>query len=207
MTVAIVAAGTLDKKLLKKIRTTDFIVGVDRGAAWLLKQKVIPNVAIGDFDSISKNELQIIKKNVKKVIVHPQKKDATDLELAVDYAIKLKPKQVIIFGGIGTRLDHTIAAVHLLEKLLEKGINGKIIDEKNEIELIQQTHEVFPSHSYVSILPHTKKIVVSLSGFAYPLSRKELVRSSSRGISNEVVGKKAVIEVHEGIALVIKSRD
>lgn len=204
MNIAIVAGGKLLKQFLTEIQQADFIIGVDRGALWLLQQKITPDVAIGDFDSVTRKEFQKIKQKVKKVIEFSKKKAATDLELAVDYAIKQKSERVIIFGGIGTRLDHTIAAVHLLEKLTT---SGKIIDSRNEIELVRKALHVFPSHRYVSILPYTKKIVVSLSGFAYPLSRKELVRSTSRGISNEVVGKKAKIEVHEGIALVIKSRD
>lgn len=204
MNIAIVAGGKLQKRFLGEIHKADFLIGVDRGALWLLQNNVIPDVAIGDFDSVTKKEFQKIKQKVKKVFEFEKEKNATDLELAVDYAIGLKPKHVTIFGGVGTRLDHTIAAVHLLEKL---PTSGKIIDSRNEIQLVRKTLHIFPSHRYVSILPHTKKIIVSLSGFVYPLSRKELVRSTSIGISNEVVGKKAVIEVHEGIALVIKSRD
>ncbi len=210
LTIAIVAGGKLDKRFLKEIIRADRIIGVDRGAAWLLEQGVTPSVAIGDFDSVTKKELRAIKKIVKDVREEPpHPKYATDLELALDYALGLKPREVIIFGGIGTRLDHTIAAVHFLEKFLEKGINGKIIDERNEIILIRGKHSVL-GHSpyrYLSILPHTHKIVVSLTGFAYPLTRKELIRSTSRGISNEITGEEAWIEVHEGIALVIKSRD
>lgn len=207
MNITIVAGGKLQKRFLSEIQS-NFIIGVDRGAAWLLKQKVIPDVAIGDFDSVTKRELLQIKQKVQKIIREPpHPKYKTDLELAVDYAIGLKPRSVIIFGGIGTRLDHTIAAVHLLEKLLEHGVNGKIIDERNEIELIQEIHKIVPSHRYVSILPHSKKIVISLSGFAYPLTHMKLTRGTSRGISNEIIGDQAMIEVHEGIALVIKSRD
>lgn len=204
MNIAIVAGGKLLKQFLTEIQQADFVIGVDRGALWLLQQKITPDVAIGDFDSVTKKEIQFIKQKVKKVIEFSQKKDATDLELAVDYAIKKKPKHVTIFGGIGTRLDHTVAAVHLLEKLIT---SGKIIDSRNEIQLVRKTLHIFPSHRYVSILPHTKKIIASLSGFSYPLKRKTLIRGTSRGISNEVIGKKAFIEVHEGIALVIKSRD
>ncbi|OGG24124.1 thiamine diphosphokinase [Candidatus Gottesmanbacteria bacterium RIFCSPLOWO2_01_FULL_43_11b] len=208
MNIAIVAGGKLQKRFFKKIRSADKIIGVDRGALWLVANKILPDVAFGDFDSVTKKDLKIIKQKVKKVIKYPQKKDATDLELAVDYAISLKPKKVVIFGGIGTRLDHTIAAVHLLEKFLKKGIAGNVIDGKNKMTLVKDSHAVSRSpHHYVSILPFTPSIVISLSGFAYPLTRKRLIRGTSRGISNVVIEKSAIIEVHEGIALVIKSRD
>lgn len=208
MNITIVAGGKLDKRSLKEITRADICIGVDRGAAWLLEHGVIPDVAIGDFDSVTQKDLQLIKQKVKKIIEFPKKKDATDLELAVDYAIGLKPKEVVIFGGIGTRLDHTMAAVHILEKLLKKRIHGRVIDGKNKMTLVKDLHAVSRSpHHYVSILPYTRSVVVSLSGFAYPLTRKRLIRGTSRGISNVVVEKSATIEVHEGIALVIKSRD
>ena len=209
MKIAIVAGGKLDKRFLKEISQADMRIGVDRGAWWLVQNKLTPDVALGDFDSVTKRQLQRMKTKVKKVLVFPPLKDATDLELAVDYAIRLKPKEVIIFGGIGTRLDHTMAAVHLLEKLLNKRIKGAIVDEHNEIVLVKDFYRMDKKqqYRYLSLLPHTQSVVVSLSGFAYPLVGVQLKRGTSRGISNELTGKRATIKVHEGMALVIKSRD
>ncbi len=209
LTVAIIAGGVLDKSLIRQIRRAQKIIGVDRGARWLIKNKLTPDVALGDFDSVTKRELLLIKKKAKKVLMFSAQKDATDLELAVDYSFRLKPKEVIIFGGIGTRLDHTIAAVHMLEKFLSKGIKAAIVDERNEIILVKDSYRVNKKqqYRYLSLLPHTQSVTVSLSGFTYPLVGIQLKRGTSRGISNELKRKSATINVHKGIALVIKSRD
>lgn len=207
--IAIVAGGTLDKRFLQEIMRADMRIGVDRGAAWLLKQKIIPDVAIGDFDSVTKRELQSLKKKVKKVIEYPQSKDATDLELAVDYVISLKPKQIIIFGGIGTRLDHTWAGIHLLLRLSSYNIYGYIVDNFNEICIVRRELRIkpFKSFRYVSIFPLIKDATVTLSGFRYPVERQTFIHGSTLGVSNEIVSTSANITVHEGIVLVVKSRD
>lgn len=208
-TIAIVAGGTLDKRFLPEIMRADMRIGVDRGAAWLLKQKVIPDVAIGDFDSVTKRELQSIKKKVKKVIEYPQSKDATDLELAVDYATRFKPKRVVIFGGIGTRLDHTWAGIHLLLRLSSYNIYGYIVDNFNKIFIVRRELTVKPSKifCYISIFPLIKDATVTLTGFRYPVERQTFIHGSTLGVSNEIVSESASITVHEGIVLVVKSRD
>jgi len=208
-TIAIVANGILHRSYLTKIRKAKFIIGVDYGALWLIKHHIVPDCALGDFDSVTKRELALLKKTVPKVKTFPSKKSATDIELAVNYAIRLRPEEVLILGGIGTRLDHTLAAVNLLGKLLAAGIRGRILDERNEILLVDGRYRVSKTepYRYISLLPYTQQTIVSLSGFAYPLSRGRLLRGTSRGISNEIIAETATIEVHEGLALVIKSRD
>lgn len=209
MDIAIVAGGKLIKRFLKEIQKGSRIIGVDRGAFWLLQNGVTPDIAIGDFDSVSKKELKHILDRVKNVMTFPKKKDATDLELAVDVAIRLKPKTVVIFGGIGSRLDHTFASIHLLEKFLEKNIDAKIIDAKNEMFLVAKEGALRKSkaHRYVSVHPITTKALVTLEGFLYPVKKKEFARSWTLGVSNEIKTKEAHITVHEGIVLVIQSRD
>jgi thiamine pyrophosphokinase len=208
-TVAIVAGGILDKRFLREIMRADMRIGVDRGAAWLLKQKVIPDVAIGDFDSVTKRQLQSLKQKVKTVIEYPQNKDATDLELAVDYAIGLKPKQVVIFGGIGTRFDHTWAGIHLLMRLSSYNIYGYIVDNFNEICIVRRVLRMKPLENfrYISIFPLIKNATVTLTGFRYPVERQTFMYGSTLGVSNEIIAKQARIEIHQGIVLVIRSKD
>ncbi len=235
MRIAIVGSGRLSETFLQDIQQGDMVIGVDRGAAWLLSHNIRPDAAIGDFDSVTKKELALIKKSVKHVEFHPADKDFTDMELAVAYALKQKPKEVVIYGGIGTRADHTLGALHLLERFLNARIDAKIIDETNEIMLVtgRRTIDIagtfkktsnnkasllrrLGSHRkmkqdlnyrYVSILPYTKSATVTLKNFRYEVSALTLTRGMTRGISNEFVGPNATIDVHEGIVWVIQSRD
>lgn len=207
--VAIVAGGFEPDGFVSEIKKADLIVGVDRGAFWLITQDVKVDVAIGDFDSVTPEELVIIEKKTKKVIKSQPEKDATDLELAIDFIVKLKPEMVTIYGAIGTRFDQSLQIVYLLELLLSHNIRGKIVNETNEIyvtksKLIFSTLLPFP---YCSVVPISEKAVVSLSGFKYPLEREVLYRIHSRGISNEIIRSPAEVMVHNGTVAVILSKD
>lgn len=204
--VAIVGGGRLSKKFLPKIIKRDYIIGVDRGAYWLIANSVIPNIAIGDFDSVSSKELVEIKKQTKTIKKYPSEKDATDMELAVDHAISFHPKEVIIYGAIGTRVDHTMGNIYLLERLHGVGI---IRDRNNEARIISGSTTVKKDalYHYVSLLPITKTIEVTLSGFFYDVARAVIRRGQTLGISNEIRENEATIEIHRGKALIIRSRD
>lgn len=207
--VTIVGGGNLSKKLLPEIATNDYLIGVDRGAYWLILNGVIPDIAIGDFDSVTVRQMQIIKKQSKRLDIYPKKKNKTDMELAIEYAIGLHPNEVMIYGAAGDRLDHTMGNIHLLEQLDDKSIAGAIRDERNEIRIVSSQLKVkkdvrFP---YISILSVTEAVKVTLAGFAYDLSHASIHRGQTIGISNEIHAKEATIEVRHGKALVIQSRD
>ena len=206
--IGIVGGGTVSDTFLPEIQKADYIIGVDHGAAWLIVHGITPNIAIGDFDSVTKEEFARIKQSVKTVMVHPAEKDFTDMELAVAEAVKLKPKSVIIYGGIGTRLDHTLGTVQLLEHFLVAGIAARLADDHNDICLVSGKQIVQKgAFRYISILPFSQSATVSLHGFLYEASHLQLTRGMTRGISNEFVGKTGTIDIHKGIALVIQSRD
>ncbi len=205
-TVAVIGGGRLSKQFLSEIIKCDYVIGVDRGAYWLITNGVTPNIAIGDFDSVSSKEFEEIKKRTKMTKKYPSEKDATDLELAVDYAILLKPQYITIYGSIGTRLDHTIGNIQLLERLHDVGV---IRDRKNEVRIISGHTTVRKDvcYQYVSLLSVTETVEVTLSGFFYDVTRAIIRRGQTLGISNEIRGDEATIEIHQGKALVIRSRD
>ena len=208
--IAIVASGALDNSFLPKIRKSDVTIGVDGGAYWLLTHGIVPDVAIGDFDSVTKSELGQIKKSGANIIQElPHPKYVTDLELAVEHAIGLKSKEVWIFGAIGTRFDHTHAGIQVLLKLSSHNVCGYLVDRNNEIQIVRRELTLKPSKvfPYVSIFPVGEKATVTLTGFRYNISQKVFVRGSTLGVSNEIVALSARIIVHSGTVLLICSRD
>ncbi|MDP1722429.1 MAG: thiamine diphosphokinase [Candidatus Gottesmanbacteria bacterium] len=208
-TIAIVGGGKLIKKFIVEIRSADYTIGVDRGAYWLILNRVIPDIAIGDFDSVTAREAQLIKKKSKLVVVYPKNKNETDMGLAVEHAIGLHPKEMTFYGAAGDRLDHTMANIHLLEQLDDQSIAGVIRDESNEVRIIhsQVTIKKDARFQYVSILSATETVEVTLIGFVYDLSHAIIHRGQTIGISNEIREDEATIEIHSGKALVIRSRD
>lgn len=190
--------GVLHKKFLREIQKGDYIIGVDRAAYWLLTNNIIPHVAIGDFDSATKKEFGLIKKSIKIIKKFPREKNFTDMELALNYS----RGETIIFGATGKRLDHFLATMHLLK-------NHTLIDEYNRIRVIGRGKTVIKrsSYRYISLLPYTKSISVSLTGFKYEVKKKLFKKESSLGVSNELAAHQGVIEIFSGRAWVIESND
>lgn len=207
--IAIVAGGALDNSILPQIKKAHTVIGVDRGALWLLRHQVTPDVATGDFDSVTRVEKKRIHDGSALYVEYAPEKDATDLELAIDHAISQKPQEVVLFGVLGRRFDHAMGAVHMLLRLESHNIYGVIVDNFSKINIVrrQQALSYDSRYRYVSVIPVTKKATVTLKGFVYGLIHKTLYSGSSLGISNEISGKSAHITVHQGSVLVIQSCD
>jgi thiamine pyrophosphokinase len=209
MTVAIVAGGTLDASALSQIKKARVIIGVDRGAYWLVVHKVRVDVAIGDFDSVSRKEFQKVEQIAKNVMRFPREKDATDLELAVIHALSLHPQEIKIFGALGTRFDHTFAGMYALDMISSHNVCGYLVDKTNEIQIVRREMSLAPltGFPYVSIFPLKERAVVTLQGFRYDVSRKAFVRGSTLGVSNELRKPRGKVIVHSGMVLLVRSRD
>ena len=79
---------------------TDFdaFVGVDRGSLWVLEEKLPLALAVGDFDSVTVEERQLIQERSQHFVQAQPEKDDTDLELALLTIFEKSPQaQVTIF--------------------------------------------------------------------------------------------------------------
>ncbi len=212
MKCAIITGGKIcDYQFTQKyLGEVDYIICVDGGIRHLkFLNKVKPNVILGDFDSCDKKELESLKNKHINTLTFPTKKDKTDTELALDYAIDLGYKEIIIFGAIGTRMDHTLANIHILKKALEKDVICYLINMDNIVQLVNK--EIVMKNNfltYLSLIPLTTRVKgIVTQGLAYPLKNSELTIGLSLGISNEIVDDTATISVKEGILIVIQSKD
>jgi len=208
----IVSGGNVEDYILKNFRHEfDYIIASDRGLEILDEFNITPNYIIGDFDSIHKKVLDKYINNKDIIIkeLNPEK-DYTDTHMALKLAIELKSTEITIIGAIGTRLDHTIANIHILKETLEKNIECKIIDKRNEIQLINKktTLKMNDNYKNISLIPLTTKVSgVTLKGFKYSLEKSTLEIGHSIGVSNEQIEKYAEIDLEKGILILIKSKD
>lgn len=183
----------------------DFYIGVDGGVKHLQNLNIVPDLLIGDFDSIEDlNTFGTIEK-----ITLDSDKDFTDGERAVNYVIENNFDKVYIFGAIGGRFDHVLSNIFILDKLLEAAIQGIVVDEKNIIYLIDHKINIQPDGmDYFSIIPLTEKITnVQIIGARYEVHGETFHRASSYGVSNEFIDQEVTISFDQGKALVIKSKD
>ena len=94
----------------------DFIICADSGVRHAEKLGLVANVVIGDFDSVTDNGY----KKHKEVVTLPCEKDDTDTFAAAKIAAENSPDEVLIFGAIGSRIDHTLGNISTLEFLHQK---------------------------------------------------------------------------------------
>ena len=179
----------------------DYVVYCDSGLKHHNSLYRQPNLIVGDFDSHENPHLDI------ETIVLPCEKDDTDTVFAVKEAIKRGFTEFLLVGVVGTRLDHTLGNVYILEYLHSLGLKGRIVDDYSEMELVSSepayVDESFAFFSLINISGVTRK--VSIEHAKYPLNDAEIQSRYQYGISNEVLpGKIAKITVGEGSALLIK---
>ena len=210
-TAIIVCNGTVDDYSYyhKYFTESNFVISVDGGAAHLRKFGIIPDVLLGDFDSIDQADFDFFKALSVEILKFPPQKNMTDTELAIELAISKGYKTLIFIGALGTRFDHSLSNIFILKSLLEKGILGIIANEKNEIILIKDRIKITKEEdAKVTLLPMTETVEgVTTKGLFYPLFNEVLEMGSSRGVSNEFVSDIAEISISKGLLLVIKSKD
>lgn len=208
--VLLFTGGNLGSWALQEIREGDQLVGVDRGALFLVRHHFNPRLAIGDFDSVTPDELREIESNAQEIITcDPIMKDLTDTEMALQWALQQKPQEILLLGALGTRFDHTLSNVHMLLKGLRAGVSCRIVDEKNEVMVIERQTQVEKGRfTHISLLPLSPEVTgITLAGFLYPLQQATLRIGDSLGISNVLIEQQGTIAVGYGQLLVIKSSD
>ncbi len=211
MKYVIIANGNLNytEKIIGIIKNADFIIGADGGARHLKALGIIPDIMVGDFDSIQEQDRAFFENRHVQFMRFPEKKDHTDTELCVRWAVKNGATMITLLGVTGTRLDHTMANIFLLKMLDDLKISARIIDANNEIYIVTDklTIKGYPG-DIVSIIPASETVQgITLKGFEYPLDNARLEMGTSRGISNVLENSTASIQVGSGILIVTKSWD
>ncbi len=211
MKAVIVSNGNIsDYEFAKKQCIGRYVICADGAIIHCINMGIVPDVWIGDMDSCTISDdmfLQatqgshLIKLNVEK--------DMTDTEYCCDYAAQCGYKDIVIIGATGTRLDHTIANIYMLKRMSDRGVNAVIADQNNTI-FVAQRHNIIQkgNFDYVSVLPMSNIVSgISNKGLYYAQENDELCKYSSKGVSNRLVDDCAAIEIKNGDALIILSKD
>lgn len=205
MNCVILSAGKItDYDLMRNyIQDGDYIIAADGGYRHLKPLRVKCDYFIGDFDSYSGTPDCPSEK-------YPSEKDDTDTMLAIKHGLLKGLDCFVILGGLGGRLDHTVANLSALEYLKAHGAGGVLADEHSVVRLVGTGDSIHPmmSGSYFSIFPFgCDSAVVSISGVKYPLSRHRLHSDFPLGVSNRVTnGDEFSMRIHEGKILVVECK-
>jgi len=181
----------------------DFIICADGGYNHAERFGIKPDLLIGDFDSIS-----VTSESETEKITYPAEKDDTDTGICLQTAIDKGFTDILIIGGLGGRLDHTISNIELITGKIHLADHIMIRDKSNACTVIRNSSITIPkgTSKYVSVFSMTEKSTgVSEKGVKYPLNNVALPFGSTLGTSNEIVDEYAVISVNDGILLIVFS--
>ena len=181
-----------------KIEENDLVITADRGFDHARSAGLIPDMAIGDFDSTSRPDFE------NTIALNPIK-DVTDTVAAIDFAIEKGYEDIIIYAGLGGRESHTISNIKSMFYYKKNGINIRLKAAGKEIFVIDKdySYKYDGRDFYVSIFSLTEKSKLDIKGLFYELEDYEMTNDDALGVSNETKESDFKIKVKEGILLVI----
>lgn len=188
----------------------DTLICADGGARVALALGLAPHAVIGDFDSLSEDELQQLAGRGAALHRYPAHKDETDLELALNHAIAGmagEPGEIVILGALGGRLDQTVANIMLLAIPALAGARVLIAAGNEQTFLItpdQPADLRGAPGDIVSLIPFGGDAHgVRTEGLEYPLRDESLIFGPARGVSNVMLGQRAGVTIREGRLLCV----
>jgi thiamine pyrophosphokinase len=206
MRIIIFANGELPnlEKARALLREDDFIIAADGGTRHALALGRFPNIIIGDMDSFNVERSTL---NVE-IIQFSHDKNETDLELAIQHALSLNPEQVIILAALGGRLDQTLGNISLISDSQLVTRNLYIDDGVEEVFFCRDQCEIHgAAGNLVSLIPWQGEVTgVVTTDLKWPLRDETLYPNKTRGISNEMLGDTAVVQIKSGLLLVVHRR-
>lgn len=194
------------------IGENDLCIAVDGGYEYCKLLEITPDYILGDFDSISEKEAEgvaeIARAEEDKVIILPVEKDDTDMLAAIKLGLSKGYQSFRIYGGMGGRIEHTIANIQCLLYLKEHDAVGYLMDGTGMILVAKEEEISFQDslEGYMSLFSMGDKATVTIENMKYLLKEQEVTNSFPIGISNEfVLGEKGKVTVHEGSVMMIVS--
>ena len=195
-------------QLKSEFKNNVIFVAVNGGTKHIIKQNLLPHIIIGDLDSLSSSARSKVLHYDIPVITYPRDKDATDLELALQYVINMVPKEIILIGALGGRWDQSFANICLLEKCVNKQIKCRIVDGQTTIRLINKDVTFKASFGeIVSLQPLSTEVIgINTKGLKFPLKNAALYWFASRGISNVTIKPYVKISIENGSLLIFHTK-
>ena len=205
----ILANGVLEhpQAALSILETGDLTIAADGGAHHFRQLGLTPDVIIGDFDSLTTDELESFQEAGAETVRYPARKDFTDLELAIRYAVEYGAEDIVILAALGARWDQTLANVLLPASLSLSDVRIRILDGPQEILVLRAGQKMeIPGTSgdTLSLVPLSEQAYgITTQGLEYSLDKGTLRRGDTRGISNVITNKAAQVSLDEGLLLIV----
>lgn len=179
-------------------RSDDYILCADGGYAIARRMGVQPDAVIGDFDTLPAPEGE-------KVIRFPIIKDDPDTMLCVKYALEMGMRDILLIGGLGGRLDHTLASLQTLIYIAEHGASASLQDGKmGACALCGRSIHLPRARGKLSVFALGSKCEgVFIRGAKYEVENAVLTPDFPLGMGNDFAADFVDIGVEKGTLLVL----
>ncbi len=189
------------------IRAGDWVICADGGARHARTMGLVPDVVVGDLDSIDPALRAELEAAGVRFEVHPARKDETDLELALRLAVASGAAEIDVLAVLGGRLDQALANLLLLARPEWALAKVRVIEGNEVVWPVRggQTATVNgTAGDTLSLVPLTPTVTgVDLEGVEWPLHDATLYFGSTWTISNALSAPTARLQVGEGLVLVV----
>lgn len=181
----------------------DYVIAADAGYSALEKLGIVPDMVVGDMDSLGEIP------EVENLIRHPVEKDDTDTALALAEGMKRGYRDFVIYGGLGRRLDHSIANIQNCAGMADHGARCWLWGETNAVCVFADDQINFEAgmEGTVSVFAVGRSYGVTLKGLKYSLSDACLTSFVPLGVSNSFTGLESSVSVTNGILAVMWTED
>ena len=196
----VVGAMPLSWSLCPHPGSEDMLIAADKGYEALSAYGVPPDLVVGDFDSLGH------KPNHPNVVQLPTAKDDTDMVYALREGLNRGYRRFVLLGGVGGRLEHTLANLQALAWLTTQGAQGILAGEGTVATVLHDETMVFPSglSGFLSTFCLSGEVHgVTLKNLKFELEGQTLSVSFPLGVSNEFLDKPAQVTVQDGTLLLL----
>jgi len=196
-----------DAWLAALARSADMVIAADGGVKRLPAGRAA-DLVVGDMDALPDDRLRELERAGVAIERHPTEKAQTDGELALGAAVKRGADEIQVIGAFGgARLDHMLGNLMLLAHEDFAAIDVELVTERATFRSLLGPGilelEGAPG-DWVTLEPLSELARgVATDGLRYPLRHEDLVRGSTRGVSNELTDRRGSVEVGEGLLLVV----
>ena len=202
----IVAGGGPVRRALPTFPDDAIVIAADGGALEAERLGMRIDRLVGDLDSAPGEVVERLRAADVPIERHPTDKDASDLELALETALREDADHVLVLGGDGGRLDHLFGAGFLLASERWRGIRLDAVLGAALLHVVRRERTLSggPGEVLSLFAVGGPAVGVTTTGLRWQLNDETLLPGSTRGLSNEFVDTDASVRMRDGVLLAIR---
>lgn len=167
-----------------------YTICLDGALKATLNKNIIPNIVIGDGDSIS----ETLKEEYAHLLHLFTDQDTNDLTKAINYCIKNGMRKIKIVGATGKREDHTLGNISLLLEYMQE-VEVEMVTDYGIFTPIASTTKFESTYGQQVSIFNIDNSPITSNNLRYPLDNM-ILDNLWKGTLNESLGDCFTIETN-----------